>query len=229
MLNCGSLDGWGGKHDAGLCGTPVPGYHECVQTEYYRGAGKFGPCTQPPGPEGGRGTGHMELPGAMETFEGKCLPLDGWSGTAGDGWNFATNSTAECNSHCLATAGCVSFTVRHDTSMCYLNKRDVQRGHTAPPIWPLTPGPCTSAMVVGQPPDGAPALSLYNVRDDVSERHNLTDQQPAIVKRLQALVAEYWATRVPQCNTQTCGSPECTTPNAPKHDPVHGPYSEPWC
>ena len=43
MLNCGSLDGWGGKRDAGLCGTPVPGYHECVQTEYYRGAGKFGP------------------------------------------------------------------------------------------------------------------------------------------------------------------------------------------
>jgi hypothetical protein len=89
-------------------------------------------------------------------------------------------------------------------------------------------GPCTYASVSAQGAIGNKSLSLYQVEEDESERHNLTDAEPATVARLQALLQSYTATGVPQCTDKLCGDPSCPKP-AVKKSPEHGWYWEPWC
>lgn len=123
---------------------------------------------------------------------------------------------------------CAVGVVRHDEGVCYLNTNDVQQGQAIPPRWPSSEGPCTYASVSAQGAIGNKSLSLYNVESDEQERYNLTDTEPAIVTRMQALLHEYTATGVPQCTDKLCGDPNCPKP-AVKKDPEHGWYWEPWC
>ena len=135
-------------------------------------------------------------------------------------------STAEL--FCMLKLCTAVGVVRHDEGVCYLNTNDVQQGQAIPPRWPSSEGPCTYASVSAQGAIGNKSLSLYNVESDEQERYNLTDTEPAIVTRMQALLHQYTATGVPQCTDKLCGDPNCPKP-AVKKDPEHGWYWEPWC
>ena len=158
-----SADGW--KLQMGLTGPPWA-------------------WSPPNSSEPGAGARSPEPPvNCSATFSvGKCLPGNDLTNVTNP---VPANAPADCCSRCASTAGCQAWT--WNAGQCYVKfaagppkkgakcTSSLPGSRPAPPVWPL------ANMTV----------QLFNLAEDPWERHEVSAENPAVVARLAARLAQW--------------------------------------